>query len=491
MAPDLNSPASNGRWDYSKPGSSGYGIPNIIYNDPSSRPLRVITIAAGLSGILMAYQIQKYCENIRHNRYPGYACDIPSHAYTYNFVLNPDWLLFLPARHPRVLSKAIDTFELRKCMTFKSYWLEDTRKWKVKLRQQGPGQEQPHEFEEECNLLLYATRILNNFKWPDIQGLHDFKGRIVHTGVAVIGSGASSIQTVPNMQLYVKRMDIANGFGANKEYTEEDRNAFCNDPKVPAPHTSDVEGRVNGIWGKLWGERMAGFLKDERLVKGFTLKWEVGWLIKIPGRHVTPGDPYMEATQKENVDVHFTQVERITEEGVVGGDGIERKVDTIICATGFDVTYKRPVENGTVTGPLLLVSEYAVRVIKMQEDNIKGWVPKQDIVDNFNEHAQEWIKHTVWNEDSRSRYKNNDIGKVSAVRPGSSLHYTDIIAQPRYEDFEIKYEHKNPWVDLSMGYTLADSVPDSDVTPYLQLEKINLKWFGVVGAPKGSCKGGR
>lgn len=86
---------------------------------------------------------------------------------------------------------------------------------------------------------------------------------------------------------------------------------------------------------KLWGERMAGFLKDERLVKGFTLKWEVGC------RHVTPGDPYMEATQKENVDVHFTQVERITEEGVVGGDGIERKVDTIICATGFDVTYKR------------------------------------------------------------------------------------------------------------------------------------------------------
>jgi hypothetical protein len=62
-------------------------------------------------------------------------------------------------------------------------------------------------------------------------------------------------------------------------------------------------------------------------------------LIKIPGRHVTPGD--MEAIQKENVDVHFMHVERITEEGVVGGDGIERKVDTIICTTSFDVTYKR------------------------------------------------------------------------------------------------------------------------------------------------------
>ena len=48
----------------------------------------------------------------------------------------------------------------------------------------------------------------------------------------------------------------------------------------------------------------------------------------------------MEATQKENVDIHFKHVERITEEDVVGGDDIEGKVDTIICATGFDVTCK-------------------------------------------------------------------------------------------------------------------------------------------------------
>ena len=48
----------------------------------------------------------------------------------------------------------------------------------------------------------------------------------------------------------------------------------------------------------------------------------------------------MEAIQKDNVDVHFTPVEKITEKGVVGGDGVEREVDTIICATGFDVTYR-------------------------------------------------------------------------------------------------------------------------------------------------------
>lgn len=124
-------------------------------------------------------------------------------------------------------------------------------------------------------MLPYATGILNNFKWPDIQGLHNFKGRVVHTaycpkdyqkeqwkndGVAVIGSGASPIQTVPNMQPYVKHMDvfvrsgvwfvqIANGFSANKEYTEEERNAFRNDPKILVAHARDIEGQVNGIWG--------------------------------------------------------------------------------------------------------------------------------------------------------------------------------------------------------------------------------------------------
>lgn len=158
----------------------------------------------------------------------------------------------------------------------------------------------------------------------------------------------------------------------------------------------------------------------------------------------------MVAIQEENVDVHFTAVEKITEDGVVGGDGIERKCDTIVCATGFDVTYKPrfpvigkdnvnlyekwrnepegylglgvpsfpnfmifigptvrqvlstfknkqradvvsqwPVENGSVAGPLLNVSEYAIQMIKkMQYEGIKSFTPRQDITDAFNEHAQ-------------------------------------------------------------------------------------------------------
>ena len=59
-----------------------------------------------------------------------------------------------------------------------------------------------------------------------------------------------------------------------------------------------------------------------------------------------------------------------------------------------------PVENGAVVGPLTAVSEYMIQVVKkMQKDDIDSWVPKQDITDAFNEHAQEWIKHTVWKDE--------------------------------------------------------------------------------------------
>jgi cation diffusion facilitator CzcD-associated flavoprotein CzcO len=79
---------------------------------------------------------------------------------------------------------------------------------------------------------------------------------------------------------------------------------------------------------------MAEFIKDKRLLEGFTPNFDIGC------RRVTPGDPYMLAIQESNVDVHFTPVVKITEDGLIGGDGAERKVDTIVCATGFDVTYK-------------------------------------------------------------------------------------------------------------------------------------------------------
>ncbi|OQO13068.1 putative sterigmatocystin biosynthesis monooxygenase stcW [Cryoendolithus antarcticus] len=582
MAPDLNAVAAGGQFDYSQFGSGGYEIrQDVTWGDPKNRKLKVLTIGGGVSGILMAYQIQKLTENVEHviyeknediagtwleNRYPGCACDIPSHAYTYNFALNPDWPRFFSYSPDifKYLEKVVSTFDLRKYMTFNTevtgcFWNEEKGQWLVKLRQTKPGQE-PREFEDTCDLLLHGTGILNNFKWPDIPGLKDkFKGKVVHTArwpkdyqkeqwandrVAVIGSGASSIQTVPNMQPHTKHLDIfvrtgvwfvqiANNFGMNKEYDQKERDEFRHNPKALVAHAKDIEDQVNGLWGafydgseaqagaqKLFGERMAEFIKDERLLKGFTPKFGVGC------RRITPGDPYMNAIQNDNVDVHFTPVESCTEKGVVGGDGVEREVDTIVCATGFDVSYKPrfpivgansvdladkwkicpeaylgvcvpdipnfitfigpswPVENGSVMGPLHTVSEYAIQWIKkMQNENVKSFAPTQEKTDAFNDHVQEWIKHTVWKDSCRSWYKNNATGRVNAVYPGSSMHYQKLIEIPRYEDFNITSHSKNPFEFLGMGWTLENRAgPEgADCSPYLSLENVDPKWYEAVG----------
>ncbi|KAK2802318.1 hypothetical protein FQN51_004608 [Onygenales sp. PD_10] len=570
MAPDI---AGNGANDATSP----YEIDKEAMMGSNQRKVRVLTIGAGVSGIMMAHMIQKECENVEHvvfeknediggtwleNRYPNCACDVPSHAYVYCFALNPEWPNYFSSSQDiwKYLNRVCNTFDLRKYMTFNTevtgaFWEEDRGEWRVTLKQTALDGT-VKELEERCHVLLNGNGLLNNFKWPDIEGFDKFKGRMIHTArwpkdyqaeewkndrVAVIGSGASSIQTVPGMQPHVKHMDVfvrtgvwfiemAGNSGVNKEYSEEQRQLFRTNPAELVKEAKWIENQVNGSWGmfykgdqqmyaqELMKARMKEWIKDERLLKGFTPKFGVGC------RRVTPGDPYMLAIQKPNVDVHFTAVNQITEDGLVGEDGIERKVDTIVCATGFDVSYRSrfpivgqngvdlrdkwaicpesylglgvpglpnymtligptwPVENGSVMGPLVGVGKYAIKLIKkIQNEHINSITPRQDVTDAFNEHAQEWVKHTVWTDDCRSWYKNNETGRVNAVWPGSSLQYLELIQEPRYEDYTITYKNKkNMWSFMGLGRVKAHVEEGEDLSPYMSLDAIDPLWLETI-----------
>lgn len=130
-------------------------------------------------------------------------------------------------------------------------------------------------------------------------------------------------------------------------------------------------------------------------------------------------------------------------------------------------------------GPLGEVGNYAVKLIrKMQDEHIHSLTPRQDVTDAFNEHVQEWIKHTVWAEDCRSWYKNNETGRVNAVWPGSSLHYVQLISQPRFEDYEIEYANKrNMWNFLGLGKVPANVTEGADHSPYICREAIDPLWI--------------
>jgi cation diffusion facilitator CzcD-associated flavoprotein CzcO len=98
--------------------------------------------------------------------------------------LQPDWPRFFSYSQDifDYLAKVCDCFGLRKYMTFNTevigcYWQQEKGEWLVKLSQTAPDGS-IKQFDDTCNLLLYGTGILNNYKWPEIEGMDKFKGRV-------------------------------------------------------------------------------------------------------------------------------------------------------------------------------------------------------------------------------------------------------------------------------------------------------------------------
>ncbi|KAF3490682.1 sterigmatocystin biosynthesis monooxygenase StcW [Arthroderma uncinatum] len=195
MAPS----ATSSHFETNGSASAPYEIDKGAMFNGYRRKIRVLTIGAGISGIMMAYNIQKLCENVEHvvyeknediggtwleNRYPNCACDAPSHAYMYNFAPNPEWnnLYSYALDVWAYLDRVCKVFGLRKYMTFNTrvtgaYWEEDRGQWRVTLSQTGPDGTQK-DIEESCHVLLNASGFLNGYKWPDIPGIEKFKGKV-------------------------------------------------------------------------------------------------------------------------------------------------------------------------------------------------------------------------------------------------------------------------------------------------------------------------
>ncbi|PVH69195.1 flavin-binding monooxygenase-like protein [Cadophora sp. DSE1049] len=540
-------------------------IPDITLNDPANRRIKVITIGAGLSGIMNAYNIQKECRNVEHvvyekngdlggvwfeNTYPGVACDVPSHSYAYHFAPNADW--------PRFLSKGKDiweyfdrvatVFDLRKYMQFNTEvigatWNESKSKWCVKIRDNSLLEEDAVS-EQWCDVLLYATGLLNNWKWPAVEGRESFKGRVIHTTnwpkdyqaeqwkgqrVAVVGSGASSIQVVPSLQPYVKHIDVfarsavwfvqmVEGYPQDYVYTEPELKKFREKPGELVKHAKFLEDQLNGRWDvffmgsqaqefaqKKFKARMKALIKDNRLLEGFTPKWSYGC------RRVTPGDPYISAIQKPNVDVHFYP----------SCHHRSKRFDTVICATGFDVSFKprfpiigrngvsltekwstAPLSyfgvtvpdmpnfmNGTPLGFFYALGDYAIQIInKIQAEDLKSVEPKKDVTRSFGKHCQDWVKESVFADDCNSWYK--DAGpEISSMYPGSVLHYREMLKNVRWEDYHIQYRNQNNmWAFMGNGFSLPQKTPNMDLSPYIEENKIDPRWLKALRSGQGLKK---
>jgi cation diffusion facilitator CzcD-associated flavoprotein CzcO len=221
------------------------------------RPLRVVCVGAGAAGLQLAYkasrggltdvalQIYERADDIGGtwlvNRYPGCACDIPSHSYQFAWARNPNWSAYyspsaeiwdylkdVAARHD--LERYV---RLRTAVTA-AEWDDDAGQWCVRLLDRSDGGEGVVR-EDRCDVLISATGILDSWKFPDIPGLDLFHGKLMHSArwdhsfefnenirVAVVGGGSSAVQIIPELQPKVKKLTaflrspvwVTTGFGA-------------------------------------------------------------------------------------------------------------------------------------------------------------------------------------------------------------------------------------------------------------------------------------
>lgn len=169
-------------------------------NTPShvNRQLRIICVGAGASGIYLAYKLKQcftdYSLDIYEknpdiggtwleNRYPGCACDVPAHNYTYSFEPKWDWSENYASSTEifKYFSDFVDKYQLRDYITCShtvvgADWDEGAAEWTVQVRKANGAV-----FSQKCDFLISAAGILNSWRWPAIPGLHSFEGTLLHS----------------------------------------------------------------------------------------------------------------------------------------------------------------------------------------------------------------------------------------------------------------------------------------------------------------------
>jgi cation diffusion facilitator CzcD-associated flavoprotein CzcO len=296
----------------------------------------------------------------RDNSYPGCACDVRSHLYSYSFEPNPSWSrLFSP--QPEIwdyLRRVTDKYRLRRKIRFGvevtgASWDEAAGRWTVRT---SGG-------DYRARFLVAGVGALHIPNVPALPGIEKFRGTAFHSArwdhdfelagkkVAVVGTGASAIQFVP---------EIA---GQVAELTLFQRSAPWVLPKADRP----VPGWAKALFGlfppALQAFRAAVYWMNESLALGFNghpellkvgerlgrtnlerrvsdpvLRRKLAPKYTLGCKRVLMSNTYYQALDGPNADVVTSGIREVREHSVVDGDGVERQVDAIIYGTGFHVT---------------------------------------------------------------------------------------------------------------------------------------------------------
>jgi cation diffusion facilitator CzcD-associated flavoprotein CzcO len=348
--------------------------------------LHTIIIGSGFAGIGMAVALKKAGVGDflilekqndvggvwRDNTYPGAACDVPSHLYSFSFEPNPNWSrVFAPqAEIYQYLKHCAEKYGLLPSIRFgcevaHAHYHADLALWTVTLR---GGQVL------QARFLVTATGQLSRPVYPKLEGMARFKGHVHHSAhwdhrydltgkrVAVIGTGASAIQFVPAIAGQVSQLSVFQRSAAyilprpDGPYAGWRKAMFKHLPWTMALHRARIYAQYEG--------RALAFIRIKALMAlagGLPFKKLLHRQVPDPGlrARLTPDYPigckrillsneYLATMVKPNVNLVTQGIRRITADGIETTDGQHHAVDAIIYGTGFAATeFLAPM---TITG---------------------------------------------------------------------------------------------------------------------------------------------
>ncbi len=300
----------------------------------------------------------------RDNTYPGAACDVPSHLYSYSFALNPGWTRSYS--HQDEIHRYINDVAAEHHIADKTWfhtevtrsdWDEDTQTWNLHIERDGDVDR------VRARILIGAVGPLCEPNLPEIEGIDSFDGTLVHSArwdhdydftgkrVAVIGTGASAIQIVPRLAEVAGQLEVYQRTApwivprTERPYLPSENWAFRTIPGLQKLIRGSIytanESIAAGMTYAPKALKPVEALCRANIFKGIRdpeLRAKVTPTFAVGCKRILKSNEWYPTLDRDDVELVTDGIARITADAIVTDDGTEHPVDAIVVATGFHVT---------------------------------------------------------------------------------------------------------------------------------------------------------